>query len=139
MSEPEKREAWVEGLRQLADFVEAHPEMPLPMSGATLYLWGADAKTELAALVRILGNVEKEASESFFGVTRRFGPHALSVKASRENVCQRVVVGTKTETYQVPPEGIEMVERTRSVELVEWICPPSILALAGDSPEAATA
>ena len=129
MSTDEERTAWVDGLRQLADFVEANPELPLPHAGAAIYLWGENPKADLANAVRIMGNVEKKADDFFIGADRKFGPITLSVKAARETVCERVVVGTRTRTHDVPPAGVVMEKREVTEEIVKWICPPSILAL----------
>ncbi len=133
MSTTEERTAVVYGLRQLADFIESRTDLPLPTCRASLYLWGDDARPQLAGIARVLGTAAKKADEFYYGLTKDFGPVVLSVKASRENVCERVVVGTKTTEYLVPPPGVEMEKRIDTEEIVEWICPPSILALADDA------
>lgn len=132
MSAEEDRAAWLTGLRQMADFLEAHPAVPLPSVHQPVYIWGADAQRQLAAAALALGDAEKEADASFFSLVRRFGPIVYTVKAYRENVCERVVVGTKTITTQVPPEGVEMLTVTREEDVVEWRCPPSILAFGAE-------
>lgn len=135
MSNTDQRTAVVDGLRQLADFIESHPDMPLPTCRGSIYLWGDDAKTQLANIATSLGTAAKKADEFYYGLTKDFGPVSLSVKASRENVCERVVVGTKTTEYLVPPPGVEMEKRIHTEEIVEWVCPPSILAMAAAEPE----
>lgn len=127
-----ERIAWLNGIRQMADFLEQHPDVPLPSDHQPVYIWGTDAKRQLAAAALALGDAEKEADASFFSLVRRFGPIVYTVKACRENVCERVVVGTKTITTQVPPEGVEMLTVTSEEEIVEWRCPPSILAFGAD-------
>ncbi len=130
MSDTDERAQVVNGLRQLADFIESRTDLPLPTCRASLYLWGNDAKAELANIARLLGTAAKQADDHYIGLTKGFGPVVLTVKASRENVCERVVVGTKTTEYLVPPPGVEMEKRTHTEDIVEWVCPPSILAFA---------
>ncbi len=135
MSTTEERTAWVDGLRQLADFIEATPEFTLPSCAATIYLWGdrgTDPKGELARLVRLLGAGTKTADDMWIGVERRFGPIKLDVRARRKTVCERVLVGTTTEKRYRAPEGIELLEVDETVDVYEWVCPPSLLGLAGE-------
>lgn len=128
------RSEYVDGLRQLADFIEAHPELPgLLHCRAGIYLWGDSAKAELAVAAMAMGTAAKRADDFYFGVEKSFGPVVLSVKAGRDNVCERVVTGTKTTEYLVPPEGVEMVKKTHTEDIVEWVCPPSLLALADEA------
>jgi hypothetical protein len=133
----DERAAFVDGLRQLATFIESTPGFPVPNAWGSVYLWGDGAKSQMASAARMLGNVDKTADDFYFGIERHFGPITLTVKASRTNVCERVVTGTKIETYDVLPEGVQVTTATREVEIVEWVCPPSILALASDAEAAA--
>lgn len=131
------RQEWIDGLSDLADFVESHPDFPLPdRHGTRVYVWAqhdSDGEGQLAFLgrcARVLGRATKEADEKYFTVARKFGPHVLAVCAHRDAVCERVVVGTETVEVQVPPPGVEMLAVTEVREVVEWHCPESLLAAA---------
>ena len=74
-------------------------------------------REELQRTVRALGRGIKEDDDRWAGVTRQFGG-GVSVYAytSREQVCRKVVTGTKVIPAHVIPE--------HTVELVEWECEP---------------
>jgi hypothetical protein len=129
------------GLRHLADFIDAHPDLEPPfVSTMYVFLDGSEeepAARKLAEYGQALGSFEKRSDGQFFKLARHFGPFELQVCVERELVCRRVVVGTETVTREVPPEGVTMTTVVEEVEVVEWVCPPSILALAGADAERA--
>ncbi|NUR80753.1 MAG: hypothetical protein HOQ21_09955 [Dermatophilaceae bacterium] len=135
-------DAMAAGLMQLATFVRTHPEfhrdlrysaigrINAPLSGARetadhLATWARAAKAAKA-------NVTKNATDDFFGIQVTFGPIAVHVYAPREEVCERVVVGTREVTEEVPdPELLAAVPTTtvtRTEEIVEWECRPLLAA-----------
>jgi hypothetical protein len=126
--------AYVAGLREMADFVEARPDLVGPggLSGAVDITLTFDENDRFRRLVRAMGGGDKRVSDRDFIVERHFGPHQISVRAWREAVCQRVVVGTETVTETVvEPEAfaaLPRVERSVEREIVEWVCPESILS-----------
>ncbi len=83
----ERRRAYVAGLREAADFLEAHPDLIGPRASVTFYRF-AGSKPELARLALMLGDAEKHASSEWYNVTRNFGPHVIQVTAAREDVCE---------------------------------------------------
>ena len=122
------RQDFINGLRQLADYLEARPALPvpddLPVQG-WVFSWDDDAREELAAAARAMGKAEKQVSD--FAFTLR-GPQFAGgiyyyVGASRHTVCERVVVGT--EKVEVPDPNAPTITEER--EIVEWHCPDSLL------------
>lgn len=127
------RAEFVAGLRGLADFLDAQPEVDFdPSYGAASVLWYCGDAEGLAAAARTLGRVTKRTDDSFLNLDRRFGPHKIQAYASHDTVCERVVVGTETVTREQPdPEALKHVPTvtvTEEKEIVEWRCPDSLLA-----------
>jgi hypothetical protein len=113
-----ERAAYVQGLRELADFVEAHPDLPVPFSGShNVFL--AD-KADVVALARAAGGRwEKGADPNYFYLKVRFaGGHTYDLNVDRERICRKVVTGTRT----VPATP------AHDVEEFHWICDEPLLA-----------
>ena len=109
-----ERAALVQGLRDLADFLAAHPELPGPLV-PQFNVWGLQ-KADLARMV-LKGSWEKIYQGGLFMLRRSFGPVQLDFNADRSQVCRRVVTGTRV----IPPTPEQIVED------VEWICEDSLL------------
>lgn len=118
-----------DGLRQLADFIETHPELPRPTYLQTPHVWCPRGIDEVQAVIRaaLASGVEvvKHHSDSQRNVGLQFGPLQALALINKAEVCERVVVGTQTvkvpDPAFVPPET-PMVEQT--VEVTEWRCRP---------------
>lgn len=123
----------VEGLRELADFIEAHPELPIveePLVNVEfwcheneLYPWLnlGSVRLRLATAARAMGLASKRYTGSYFDVSKEFGDCVkLTFTANRENVCRKVV----KEVIHHP----ERVIPAREEEVVEWICDDALLA-----------
>lgn len=120
-------------LREAADLIAAHPELPTPCvwgygRGAVTVQWQLmnrdDAKDDQrAAAVAIRqavgGEWSKEGYGQSFKLTRNLGTLSLEILADREQVCERIVVGTKTVTV---PAVEAQPAREVEVEDVEWRC-----------------
>ena len=108
------REGYIRGLRELADWYEAHPDAEAPLIPVATVI--ASTKDELAQWARWLAPCRKGAiGDTLIGVARQFGPISFAVSAYRTEVCTRRVVGTE-----------EIPERTvpaHTKEIVEWECP----------------
>jgi hypothetical protein len=101
MDEQEKRAAVVQGLRELADVIERHPDAPLPFLGEH----GAisvfpHTPEELAEAARCYGG-EKQETANGLVLCKVFGAVHLQVHAWAAGVCERVEVGTKPVSKQV--------------------------------------
>lgn len=128
-TEQERRTQVVDELRGLADDLEANPDAPLPypLSDETSMLVFAYTPEEFRAAVKLAGSGEKRVQDDgrmiFEG---RRGPLRFKV-VLMSRVCERVQVGTKTETRQVPVGEPEYDEVVEEVPVYEWRCPESIL------------
>lgn len=132
------RSAYTAGLRQLADILDAHPEVPLPYEGAAIpisfyFLSGDDPKTTLAAAARAMPcRLDKEAISAggadYFDLNGKLAGLRIKMTAFRKDVCERVVVATREEIVEEPdPEAVAAlpkVTRTVKVEDVRWECTP---------------
>lgn len=115
------------GIRDLADWIEQHPELALPM--IEIRAFPISVKEPPAMWVKALGGlVEKDYGNdryNLFRLRRRFGPIKFEVIYDCSSVCRRVVKGVERVVVPaVPAEPEQIVER----EIVEWICEEPILA-----------
>lgn len=134
------------GVRQLAAMLDANPEFEdvfrHTRMTVNVFVRGGendDPAEQMADLVRAGlrsgGTVQKHANDDYMWAAIQFGPVELHVNATRDEVCERVVVGTETVTKKVKdPEALAAVpevEVTEVVEKVEWVCRPLLAAEAG--------
>lgn len=120
-----------EGLRALAAFIEANPDLP-EASLEYLYVFHPNTPDEPAQLARAAlrhgAKVDKDISDQMYNLVLRWGPVGAGALAYRREVCERVQVGTKTVTKSVPdPEKlaeVPTVEVTEEVPVYEWECKP---------------
>lgn len=136
------RHAYIDGLHQIADFLAEHPEVPLPAMGTyvtgnyepTIHVYtqcqsgdDRDQRTILADIARAMGRAEKSTQHEF-AVWRRFAGVVFAAYAERNEVCERVVTGTREVTKEIPdPDALAAVPTvsvTEVVEDVEWVCAP---------------
>lgn len=137
----EKRAAWTAGLRDLADWLDAHPEMDLPYINEEyppslslgIHPWHESderpqAERFAAAVSALGGRREKAGDDEYMRVHRDFGPVRVQVWTMRDEVCEAVVVGTETVEVQrvVQPAVTETVTEER--EVIEWRCTPVLEA-----------
>lgn len=128
-----ERAAYIDGLRQVADFLDQHPDVPVTAHESFMQLvpsYTDDAAAVFARAVKALasaGRVEKNDSGSYFTCTVMVGGHELSVFTDRTVVCERVVVGT--EIVEIPDPAAPKI--TVEQEIVEWRCGSILAAAAG--------
>lgn len=129
----EERAAYAAGLRALADALDGNPDLPLPFDGTTSPLSiFVHTKPEAVAFARLMhGQVDKHFNDNpDYGFQLLGAIHGLRVRvwAPRAEVCERVVVGTREITREVPdPDALAAVPMTMVVETVEdvvWECHP---------------
>lgn len=106
----EQRRALVQGLRDVATFIETHPDIPTPVVNPMNVF--CDDKQAMAKAVRALGSAQKHVNDDWFFVRRSFGPVELDLNCRRDLVCERMVIGKKIIAAQ--PE--------REVDDVIWDC-----------------
>lgn len=97
---PDRME-YIKGLRELADFLEARPELPVNDWGTEcnhwVNSWGHNdspeeekdyLRTRTAQLVKVMGKAEKTATAYSFKATRKFsGQVSYVVETQRDAVC----------------------------------------------------
>lgn len=113
-----ERAEFIAGLHELADFLEAHPDLPLPCDQSH-NVFMSD-KADIAALARAAGGRwEKGADPNYFYLKVKFaGGHSYDLNVNREKVCRKVVTGTR-----VQPAKPEL-----EVEEFHWVCDEPLLA-----------
>lgn len=107
---------YARGLRLIADWYEAHPDMPIPYTGEICVFGVKETREEAARIAEALKPCRKEWAESFLKITRDFGGVTLKFVFNREAVCTRRVVRHK----EIPAE----FSPARVVEIVTWDCEP---------------
>lgn len=138
----DKQREWIDGLRAMADFCEANPEVLSAYPLGLTFFSGipaevASPKAHMAYLARLMAPCDKAVKDydpEKFQLRKHFGPHDVVKFTARENVCERRVVGTEevevegyTDEAQAVLDSLPTVTRTETREIVEWICPPSLL------------
>jgi len=123
-----ERDELVADLRELADFLEAKGhKLPIEMWYAfslSTHLYGDDSKDQMIRAAKNLGSAQKKAETDFtFKLTKpmKNGRVELAFSTSRDKVCTKKVVGTKTKPKMV---YVEIPGETVEEEIVEWECTP---------------
>lgn len=138
-----KKAEYINALRELADYIEAR-DFPDTIQG---YCGESDTfdkpsvriyvknKTDFGRLCAAMGSFEKKRDSYSTGAeTVLTSGVVVGVTASREVVCKKIVVGTRT--IEAKPEEIIPAEPEHEEEIVEWECPESFVALGkGDADE----
>lgn len=124
------RVEYIAGLRALADLLEQHPELMTPHKQIDVIPIGAEqCQEQMAAWARALpGKKDKQISETMVTLVGWLRALKIQVLAYRDEVCERVVTGTREVVEEVPdPEAlaaVPTVSKTTVVEDVEWVCRP---------------
>ncbi|MCA1782012.1 MAG: hypothetical protein LC679_07515 [Intrasporangiaceae bacterium] len=109
------RTARIDGLRQLADLLEANPAIPAPET-VHIWLWSmsngdTDKVAALSTFARAMpGKVDKKIDEQDYKLTAHLDGLRVAIVANRKDVC---------------------VKQTVTKEVEEWVCPDSLLAYEG--------
>lgn len=110
------RKMFADSLREFAAFIESHEDVPLPVMPRfdTFFYAKEDFQNAVKA---VGGELEKKGDYGSLMVVRRtFGPLQFDLNIDREQVCERVVTGTRKVEAVTIPEHEE--------EIVEWKCKP---------------
>lgn len=114
-----------EGLRELADWLDQHPEQAEQLREIRALAFPSDTPEGVAEWARALGSAQKEyTGNDLFKLTRMFGPVELRAVVYRSAVCTRRVVGTREVVREVPDPAAPLIEVTETEEIVEWDCEP---------------
>lgn len=97
----ETKQTTAEGLRELADWYEAHPEVESPQVFIHIFELRGDAAKRLAVVAKAMGTCEKSLDDYNLTVKRNFGPISLFAIVSRDAVCRKIV------TYDCPKSLLE--------------------------------
>lgn len=133
-AETDIRAEYVASLRALAELLERNTDLDVPYAGGSISVipLGAEhQRAQVAAWTRALPGVKrKEASGdgAAFYVYGNVGLLRICVIADRNEVCERVVVGTREVVETRPdPDAVAALPTTtvtRVEEIVEWRCSP---------------
>jgi hypothetical protein len=129
------RAEYIAGLRALADVLEANPDIDPPGNQMTwVTSWLVDPKAETRKIIRAIGGKWDKrgggTDGSIMVFESRISGLPVEILCQREQVCERVVVGTRQVTKTVPAPDAPMVEVTETVEDIRWECHP-LLAESG--------
>jgi hypothetical protein len=114
-------------LRAIADFIEAHPELHLPLL-QRIDIFEADPKS-LPKYAAAFGKAAKDVlGDNLFILRRTFGTIKLEANWTRDRVCERVVVGQREIPDQIIPAKPEEFIPGHKEDVYEWRCPESILS-----------
>lgn len=133
----ERRAEFIAGLRAMADWYEARPNLPAPIADCEAVLFPND-KAELAALTREAGTLNKSGvpESDYMELQRKFTAAQyypvvrFRIAADKSKTCERVKVGEKVleaQPERIVPETIIPATPEQVVELYEWKC-GSVLA-----------
>ena len=106
---------YVAGLRAVADWYEAHPEMPRLND---LSVSSVRGKEQLARIALMLPSYTEEPLDSLYFVIGDFQGVSVKFMVWRTEVCERTVVGKRMVEARVSPAHEE--------DIVEWKCHPLI-------------
>lgn len=127
------RGAYIQGLRMLADALEANPDAQLPADGRVLSLaftfWGDDAREQMAAVTRALPCAWRKETDdggdgerAYFHLSGSLAGLRIKLTAYRDAVCTRVVTGTEEREVEEVVRPAETRKVTKPAEVVEWDC-----------------
>lgn len=114
----------IERNQQIADmhtmlaWFELHPEIPLPSPTFSLYAWNTEE--EARRMARAMGTFEKGGNDQFLYLIKHFGKVQVEAVFTREQVCERVVTGTREVPEKIIPA---QVVEAHTEETFEWRCP----------------
>src|ERR1700680_2750560 len=97
---------FAESLRIAADWWEAHPEIELPFQNNP-FKYVAIRREQMEKIAVALGSCKKKYADGFFNLTAKMGHAEFVAFCHREQVCERIVTGTKHIEERVIPAHTE--------------------------------
>jgi len=122
----EKVKEYCKGLREIADWYEAHPEIDLPKKELEVLSFS----TENPAIARkaglALGTFKKEVSDYIYRISKQFSGVSLEFVFYRDKVCVKKFIRTEVKKRLIrdPNVIVPMIEVEEEIEIAEWDCPP---------------
>lgn len=110
--------AFIDGLRQFADFLEKHPKIKIVCDRRFDIF--VDSKDKLRDALQGTGHWKKGDDLYYVTFSQMFGSIKLEINISHECVCEKIVTGTKT----IPRQDV--IEEHEE-EVFKWRCPDSFL------------
>lgn len=135
------RDQYIKALRVTATLLETVPDLPPPSLSphSCELLWNVSSRepdpgAELARLARLMPckltknqpGLGREFDDKYYELAGQIDGVEIRIWAVREEVCRKVVTGTKPVTRLVPDPTVEvpLVSVTEMVETYEWRCDP---------------
>src|SRR5215475_10556124 len=127
-----ERDELVNGLRELADFLETDAGLELPIT----YIYGMslvsyfysdgdgddEPKAKMIQAVKALGKCDKLYSGDYFRLSKSFGPHVkIKFETQRSHVCTKKIVSTKKVPKRVV---VDIPGEFEDVHEYEYECEP---------------
>lgn len=106
----ERNAAVVQGLRELADYIEAHPGLPeLHYISARRFCHGRD---ELRDAIQAMGSCEKKYDDNYVTAKADFsGGVTLEYHVDREAVCKKIITWDCGDAALLKELGLEEVTK----------------------------
>ena len=128
--EKNNNQAMIDSMAAFVNFLESRPSLPLlTMNDVYIFIYGDSVEERLekfANAVKVMGT-GKKSYDAFLNFTKHFGVFNLVAACRRQEICQRVVTGTKVLPAEPEKTIVVPAKPERTEETWEWECPPSIL------------
>lgn len=118
MIDKEKREGLITGLRELADWLEANPEVKTPHF-SDFNIWSID-REQFIKQAHLIGSGEKRQAYGYLMIEKRFGALTFALNIQQASVCTRIQVGER----DVPARA---AVAAHTEPIYEWECPESLM------------
>ena len=119
-------------IEDLIAFLRDRPELGIYGSPYLAIYHRCDNPEEFSRLARLLGAATKTPDDDDLELTKTFGESKIVLYISHEIICEKRIVGKRVVPSRPATEAVEEHEE----DVVEWVCPPSILALTEQREEA---